>query len=126
MKALQMIAVLGGFLLGSSGIVMAITNPCQQDYEVYATDALSFYLKDKICPQAGQSLGGFVQSYCKTLVDTGRPQIKQIIATTTTRQNFLIFSIYETQLSMPSPVPSYQFQTVGVMQNFYTYQADKL
>ncbi len=126
MKALRFVMMLGSLLMMSGGILMVITNPCKQDYEVYATEALSFYLKDRVCPQAPAVLGGVVQSYCKTLVDTGRPQIKKIIANTTTRQNFLIFSIYETELSLPSPVPSYQFQTIGVMQNFYTYEAEKL
>jgi hypothetical protein len=125
-KALRFVMMLGGLIVASSGILMIITNPSQHDYEVYATDALSFYLKDRVCTQASTDFGSFVQSYCKTLVDTGQPQIKTIISTATTQHNFLIFSIYETELALPAPVPSYGFQTIGVMQNFYTYQAEKL
>ena len=126
MKALQLVMMVGSVMVASSGVLMAITNPGKQDYEVYATHALSFYLKDRVCTQAPAGFGSFVQSYCKTLVDTGQPQIKKIIAATTTQHNFLIFSIYETELSLPSPVPGYQFQTIGIMQNFYTYEAEKL
>jgi hypothetical protein len=126
MKALQLLMMTGGLMVASSGILMVITNPSKHDYEVYATDALSFYLKDRVCSQAPSGFGTVVQSYCKTLVDTGRPQIKKIISTATTQHNFLLFSIYETELSLPPLVPTYQFQTIGVMQNFYTYEAQKL
>ena len=105
---------------------MAITNPGQVDYEKYATETLSTYLKEEICPQAQQQLGGLLQSYCKSLVDTGKPQIQKLISQQTTRHNYLIFSIYQTELSLPSPIPSYQFQTVGAFQHFYTYEAQEL
>ncbi|MGL5033093.1 MAG: DUF4359 domain-containing protein [Microcystaceae cyanobacterium] len=126
MKVLQALTVFGTLLITGSGFLLAIANPSPTDYELYATDALSFYLKDRICPQATATLGGLVQSYCKTLVDTGKPQIKYIVANSTQRKNFLIFSIYTTNISLPEPVPSYEFQTIGIMQQFYTYTADRL
>lgn len=107
----------------ASGALMAIGNPGKPDYEDYAVETLSTYLKTEICPKAPADFGGFVQSYCKTLVDAGQPQIKQIIAQTTNQQNFLLFSIYQTTLSLPDPFPTYEFQTIGVMKQFYTYQA---
>ena len=116
----------GGLLLAGSGVLMAIGNPGQIDYEDYATDSLSLYLKQDVCPQAPVEFGGFIQSYCKTLVDSGQPQIQQIIAHTTTQQNYFLFSIYETTLALPDPLPTYEFQTIGVMQQFYTYQAAEL
>ncbi len=116
----------GGLLLAGSGVLMAIGNPGQIDYEDYATDSLSLYLKQEVCPQAPVEFGGFIQSYCKTLVDSGQPQIQQIIAHTTTQQNYFLFSIYETTLALPDPLPTYEFQTIGVMQQFYTYQAAEL
>lgn len=106
-----------------SGTLLAIGNPGTPDYEDYAVETLSTYLKTEICPKAPADFGGFVQSYCKTLVDAGQPQIKQIISQTTNQQNFLLFSIYETTLALPAPLPTYEFQTIGVMKQFYTYQA---
>jgi hypothetical protein len=126
MKVLRVLTTLGSLLLAGGGLIMMIGNPGPQDYETYATDALSRYLKEQICPQAANNLGGLIQSYCKTLVDTGRPQIHHLITYSTTRKNYLIFSIYATELSLPSPVPTYKFQTIGVMQQFYTYEAEKL
>jgi hypothetical protein len=116
----------GGLLLGTFGGMMVATNPGQTDYETYASDALSTYLKQEVCTQVAQELGGFLTSYCKTIVDTGKPQIRQIIGRRTVRANYLLFSIYETEISLPSPVPSYQFGTIGVLDNFYTYQAEEL
>lgn len=123
---LQVLRILGSLILAGGGLIMVIGNPGQQDYETYATETLTRYLKEQVCSPTSNNLGGLIQSYCKTLVDTGKPQIHQLIATSTTRKNYLIFSIYVTELSLPSPVPTYQFQTIGIMQQFYTYEAEKL
>lgn len=112
----------GLILLGFGG-VMAVTNPGQIAYEHYASDRLSSYLKEDVCMGIGGKgdFIGVLRGQCKNLVDTGQPQIKEIINQTTKRQNFFLFSIYQTELSLPSPVPSYQFETIGFLQNFYTY-----
>ena len=105
---------------------MAIGNPDVTAYEDYASETLSDYLKLEVCPQAPPDLGGMLQSYCKTLVDTGRPQIRQVIQRTTTEQNFLLFTLYETTLTLPEPLPSYEVQTIGLMQQFYIVNAAEL
>lgn len=125
MEALQLVGAVGGVALTGISGLMVITNPGRNDYEHYATDALTRYLKQEVCPQAPQQLGGFLRSYCKTLVDTGRPQIEQVIAKKTMRQNYFLFSVYTTELSLPSPVPSYKFGTIGAFQQFYTYEAQE-
>lgn len=125
MEVLQLVSAVGGVALAGIGGLMVITNPGQNDYEHYATDALTRHLKQEVCPQAPQQLGGFLRSYCKTLVDTGRPQIEQVIAKKTMRQNYFLFSVYKTELSLPSPVPSYEFGTIGAFQQFYTYEAQE-
>ncbi|MEM8777657.1 MAG: DUF4359 domain-containing protein [Cyanobacteria bacterium P01_G01_bin.49] len=125
MEALQLMKVVGGIALVGAGTCLMMTNPGKRDYESYATEALIIYLKQEVCTQAPGGLGGFLRSHCKTLVDTGKPHIEEVIAKKTIRQNYLLFSIYETELFLPSPVPSYQFETIGVFQQFYTYQADQ-
>ncbi len=125
MNILHIIKVIGGVSLIGLGTSMVLTNPGQRDYESYATDTLTTYLKQEVCPQASGGLGSFLASNCKTLVDTGKPHIKKVIAKKTLRQNYLLFSIYETELLLPSPVPNYEFGTIGVFQQFYTYQADE-
>ena len=125
MNILHLLKVIGGVSLIGLGTGMVLTNPGQRDYESYATDTLSTYLKQEVCSQSSGGLASFLSSHCKTLVDTGKPHIKQVIANKTIRQNYLLFSIGETELFLPSPVPNYEFETIGVFQQFYTYQADK-
>jgi hypothetical protein len=126
MKVGQQLIVVGGVALIGLGGLMIATNPGSQVYEQYATEQLAQYLKTEGCTQLSDKLGGFVQGYCKTLVDTGRPQLEKLISQQTTRQNYLLFSIYQTNLSLPSPVPSYHFETIGAFQNFYTYKVEQL
>ncbi len=104
---------------------MALTNPSQEIYEEYAVERLTQYLKDEGCTQAPKIFGDVLLRQCKSLVDTGRPQIAQIITKTTQRQNFLFFSIYRTTLKIGPFLPVYHFETVGVFQNFYIYQAQE-
>lgn len=126
MKVLQVIAAVGGVALAGLGGAMALTNPSQEAYEEYAIEQLTTYLKDEACPQAPKVFGDLLQRQCKTLVDSGRPQIQQIITKTTQRQNFILFSIYRTDLEIGPVLPVYHFETVGVLQKFYVYQAEKL
>lgn len=128
MKFLQVITAVGGIALVGLGSVMALTNPDRNDYEEYAVETLTTYLKEEACPQAPTvaGIGDLLQRQCKTLVDTGRPQIQQIISQTTQQQNFIFFTIYRTDLSVGPILPAYHFESVGVFQKFYIYQAEKL
>jgi hypothetical protein len=73
------------------------------------------YLKDNVCAKASEDFGGFLKRQCNLLVETGSPQVKQLIAETTERHNFIFFSIYRTDLSVSSFLPSYHFESVGVL-----------
>ena len=128
MKVLQVITAIGGVTVVGLGIVMALTNPGRDTYEEYAVETLTTYLKDEGCPQAPivPGIGDLLQRQCKTLVDTGRPQIQQIISQTTQEQNFIFFTVYRTDLKIGPILPVYHFETVGVFQKFYIYQAQKL
>lgn len=126
MKVLPIVTTVGGFALIALGGVMTVTNPGSEAYQEYATEKLTIYLKENVCSDISEQLGNFLETYCTALVDTGRPQIGEIIAQTTQRQNYLLFSIYETELAIASPLPGYRVQTVGVLQNFYIYQIERL
>ena len=125
MQPLQIAKVIAGVGVIALGTAMVLTNPGQHRYESYATDTLTVYLKQEACSQISGSLGSFLASHCKTLVDTGKPHIQKVISNKTIRQNYLLFSIYETELLLPSPVPNYEFETIGAFQQFYTYPADQ-
>ena len=104
---------------------MALTNPGREAYEEYATEELVDYLKNNACTEVTEQFG-FLERYCSSLVDSGRPQIQQLIAQTTARQNFVFFSLYQTNLAIASPLPSYQVEAVGVFQKFFIYEVERL
>lgn len=125
MKVPKVVTAMGGVALVGLGLVMALTNPGKDEYEQYAVEQLTTYLKDEACMEAPSVFGNFLQRQCKSLVDTGRPQIEQIIAEKTQRQNLILFSIYRTNLEVGPFLPAYHFQTLGVFQKFYIYQAEQ-
>jgi hypothetical protein len=125
MKVLKIVAAIGGAAMAVLGVAMALTNPSQDTYEAYAVEQLTTYLKEEACMQVPSVFGNVLQRQCKTFVDTGRPKIQQIIAQTTQRQNFIFFSIYRTNLAIGPVLPVYHFETLGVFQNFYIYQAEQ-
>jgi hypothetical protein len=121
------------FKLGFTGIVpivlgglMFATNPGKQEYQQYAAQTINSQLKEKVCDDNSKNIGNWLQSHCHTLVDTASPQLSLVIDRQTKRQNFLLFSIYQTELSVPSPLPNYHFATVGLFDNFFTYQSEKI
>ena len=117
---MKKLVAFGGILLGGLAGLLVLTNPSQTQYEQYGAEQLTEYLREKVCNKLPTGLGELLQSQgCKTLVDIGSPQLPKVIAQNTKLHNYLLFSIYETNLYL------YQFQTVGILHNFYTYQIDK-
>ncbi len=129
MKTWQVIAaVAGGCILVLTG-GLAITNPTQRDYEQYAMRQLSYHLRESVCnqlPAGFENLASECRSLGQTLIDTGRPQLQQIIFEQTDRQNYILFSTYRTQLSFSNLTPVYQFQSIGIAQQFFIYDIQEL
>jgi Domain of unknown function (DUF4359) len=107
------------------GIAMAITNPSQSDYQEYAIAQLTVYLKDNTCTQTLKDWDNFLDHSCTLLVDLGRPQLQKIIADNTKDRNFIFFRIYRTEITISPLLPAYRFETVAVLQKFYTSQISK-
>lgn len=125
MKSLRIVTYVGAAALTGIGVVMAVTNPSQPTYEVYAVQRLAEYLKKEVCTKAPKDFEGLLQRKCTALIDSSQPQIQQIVSARTQRQNFVFFSVYRTDLSVVPFIPSYHFETVGALQNFYTYTAEE-
>lgn len=107
------------------GVTMAKTNPSQAEYEEYAMQRLTKYLKSDVCNKTPKMLENLIKLDCDKLVDSASPQVRELVAATTERQDFLIFSIYYTDLKLNSWLPSYTFESVGAFENFYTYSAEQ-
>lgn len=107
--------------------VMSFTNPDNNTYVNYAAERLTSEIQNAICqePQLPQGqlwedISKLTANTCKSGLATGitfqSNNIKDFIATSTERQNFVAFSIYTTK------VPGYNFKTIGAFGNFFTFQ----
>ncbi len=131
MSSIKLSTAIVGIIGAGLGGFMAATNPGKEAYENHATEVLSSYIKEKGCSELVQKevpeqIAKLVENNCVALVNRSRSQIQEIIANNTKRQNLLFFSIYRTDLALPTSLPDYHFETVGAFQNFYIYQTEKI
>ncbi|MBW4631998.1 MAG: DUF4359 domain-containing protein [Iphinoe sp. HA4291-MV1] len=125
MKAFTIMTCLGVVGVAVLGVAMANTNPSQTKYEEYAVQRLTEYLKSNVCKKSPNLLDNLIQLNCDKLLEAANPHMRQVISISTEKQDFIIFSIYRTDLKLNNWVPSYKFETVGAFDNFYTYNAQQ-
>ncbi|NBD32997.1 MAG: DUF4359 domain-containing protein [Cyanobacteria bacterium] len=125
LKPWEISILLGSIAVIGVGSAMAITNPRRQAYQEYAAQQMGGYLKEEVCADAPKALGDFLERQCNNLVDSGQKPLQEIIAQSTQRHNYFLFSIYETNLSLMTGLPSYQFKTLAIFQNFWTYESQE-
>ena len=110
------------FLVGAA--TLALTNPKQEAFEEFAVQRL----REDACKKAPLGLA----SQCPKFVDDNQAEVKKVITRNTDRQDFLLFSFYQTDLSVRAIVPdlaflpgmpTYHFETVGLFGKFYIYDA---
>jgi Domain of unknown function (DUF4359) len=120
-KSTIALSVLGIAVLGLGG-AMAATNPKDSAYEEYATEQLTQYIDRNVCAEAG-----FLKEQCTRLLESGRVTLQQEIVKQTETQNWFIFTIYKTELSVSFLpfVPSYHVETVGAFNSFHIYKVQK-
>jgi hypothetical protein len=112
-----------GVVVAGLGGVLAMTNPNPTAYETFATNKLADYLSTKLCGNEAKKLG--LQQDCEDTLRSGRVPLRRFITRQTDRQNFLFFSIYTTQLEISPLLPSYRFETVGGLGQFYVYKSER-
>ena len=114
------LTVSGGLFL-LFGLFLLITNPGNKQYEEFATKELVKYLKENICQAKSAQLEEAIKSQmCNLMVDTGKKQVPRLVAETTNRYNYVLFSLYETNLL------AYNFETIGVLNQFYVISVDQV
>lgn len=117
---------IAGIIVIGLGAIAFFTNPQEPGYQKYANKTLKSQLKEKVCTQVAEELGAWLEKQCHTIVDTSSPYLAEVVNQQTTRKNFLLFSIYQADIPLPTPLPDYHIETIGILGNFYTYQAEKL
>lgn len=127
MRFLSIIAWIAAAGVAGLGVIMAKTNPSQSEYEDYAVEQLTGYLKTHVCEKTPDFLEDILKTKtkCEKFLASATPQMHEVIAAKTQKQDFIIFSIYRTDLKLSSWVPAYDFETVGAFKHFYTYKAEK-
>lgn len=123
MKTLKLVAIAGGCVLVAIGGLLAATNPGPTAYNEFATQAAIAYLKGEVCAKAPSVFG--LQKLCQSELESNQAKIKKIISDGTQRQNFVVFSLYMTDLSISPDLPSYHVESVGVCGQFILYKTQK-
>ncbi|QDZ40216.1 DUF4359 domain-containing protein [Euhalothece natronophila Z-M001] len=123
LKPWQISGIIGVISVFGMGNIMAITNPSRQDYQTYAARQTISYLQNNACTKLPDTLSGFLHEQCSDLVKEGKPYFKQAINVSTRQHNYLLFTVYETEVSLNNRLPSYSSKTVGFMSVFWTYEA---
>ncbi|MBU7586088.1 MAG: DUF4359 domain-containing protein [Nostoc sp. TH1S01] len=125
MKLLTIMALAIATSIAVVGVAMSKTNPTSKEYEDYAVNQLTQYLKNDVCKKTSKLIENLLNSRCDKLVDSTNPQMRELLEKTTERQDFLLFSVYRTDLTLGAWLPGYKFETVGAFHNFYTYSAEQ-
>lgn len=93
---------------------MTITNPSKDRYIEYATEQFSETGKTSIC--AGDNIPIAAQQSCKFVISQGKGVIKSLVENSTKQQNFVVLSLYETDM------PNKKVTTVGAFGNFFMFK----
>lgn len=125
MKPLTMLICVSAASISIIGSILTQTNPNQNKYEEYALDKVTTYLKTDVCNKTPSFLEKLITVNCEEMLQSAMPHLKELITTTTNRQDYLIFSIYRTEIKLDSVIPGYKFETVGALNQFYTFNAEQ-
>ncbi len=115
------IVLLGILAVCGLGGIMTLTNPDRSDYEVYAMEQLG-NLATNQCNRAPAGFGTVLQEPCRATFAALKPQIRPLLAAATTRQNFILFSIYRSNISIPAANLNAKVESIGIFNHFYTYK----
>lgn len=127
MKTSQILLGVVGLSILGLATLMAVTNPDETAFGEFALEQV----KSQGCKEVPQ----IIRSQCPRFVQDNQAQVKKLIAQSTERQNYGLFSLYRTQISTRSIVPdlpvfldlpAFQLETVGMLGRFYIYQAEEV
>ena len=93
--------------------VMVFSNPSTERYVNYATEQFSETGKNSFC--SGEMPVAAQQS-CKFVLSQGKGVVKSLVENSTKQENFVLFSLYTTDL------PNRKMTTLGAFGNFYMFK----
>ncbi|NBD32526.1 MAG: DUF4359 domain-containing protein [Cyanobacteria bacterium] len=119
----QSSALIGSLAAVGVGMIMTVTNPHRNAYQNYAARQASFYLQENACTKTPNLFGNFLQQKCNFWAKQSKFYLKPLVNLSTRRHNYLLFSIYETELSFNNHFPAYNAKTIGFLNLFWTYES---
>lgn len=118
-------AFLGIAGLGAVAAALMITNPGQTRYNTFVAETLQNEVRSSFC-QADElnswlgDLGKTLGNICETAIEQGtlidQDDLTDFIEDNTQRQNFLVFSLYTTE------IPAVRVRTLGICNRFIPIQ----
>ena len=118
-RQIGLLMILAGAGLGG---VMALTNPnpSQSAYESFIVDRISELTKDK-CDRAPNELRVFIQGPCRAAIKALEPELQPLLAISTNRENWVLFSIYRSNILVPIVDWQVQVESIEDPDRFYLY-----
>jgi Domain of unknown function (DUF4359) len=113
-----LVSIVAGCGLGG---LMVLTNPSRSAYESYAVDRIGELAKDK-CDHAPDGLGVFIQGPCRAAIEAYKPELRILLAAATSRQNWVLFSIYRSNMMVPIVNLPVRVESIGIFDRFFTYK----
>jgi hypothetical protein len=107
---------MGGIAVAGVGVVLALTNPSPITYHRYAAKTLSLFVMRDLCEGRSQTpkiLESYTTEGCQAIASQGESAILSFIENNTDYQNFILFSLYTTEL----PVRS--LRVLGIFNKFF-------
>jgi hypothetical protein len=106
-------------IFGLCGLVLS--NPGQAAYENYALDRIGELGREQ-CDRAPADFGVVLAAPCRAAIEAFKPQIKPLLAATSKRENFYLFSLYRSDISIPAVKFQGRIESIGIANNFFTYK----
>jgi Domain of unknown function (DUF4359) len=107
---------IGGIAIAGLGIFLALTNPSPATYHRYAAKTISLFVMRDLCESPSQHpkiLESYATEGCQAIASQGEGVVLSFIENNTDYQNFILFSLYTTELPMRS------LRVLGIFNRFF-------
>jgi hypothetical protein len=101
--------------------MLVLTNPSRSTYEDYAIKQIEDQARSQ-CDRAPAGFGIMLQGPCRAAISAIKPQLRPLIAASSTCENLILVSICRSNISIPAINFQAQVESLGILDRFYTYK----
>ncbi|MFM7269963.1 MAG: DUF4359 domain-containing protein [Cyanobium sp.] len=123
-RAIASRSAFGAAVAAAAGLGLVMTNPGRDDFEPFAAEQLTKAAVEELCdPSSLPAIARLLVRDCPGLIRSQRPVLGKLALAATQRRNFLLFSLYRTDLGgqqvLPDwRIPRYQALTLAAAGRF--------